>query len=311
PAIIHRIDDYLIAKETCEELGLTVDLPLALEAITKDSDNTEDHQSHERINFQRGMGKNYERLEFLGDCFLKMATSISTFTQNPNDNEFDFHVKRMLLLCNQNLFNTAQKLKLYENIRSASFSRRTWYPEGIKLLEGKGANKNGEEPIKHALGDKTIADVSEALMGAALLTHDKPGKWQPEHWRDAVRAVTKLVDNPAHAMDDWLDYSRSYEKPAYQTAEVRAATLELAKRVVKEHAYHFHYPRLLQAAFHHPSYPNLWSDGIPSYQRLEFLGDSLLDMTSITHLFYKYPDKDPQWLTEHKMAMVSNQFLGA
>ncbi|KAG9889143.1 dicer-like protein, partial [Aureobasidium melanogenum] len=122
---------------------------------------------------------------------------------------------------------------------------------------------------------------------------------------------TKLVDNPDHAMDDWLDYSRSYEKPAYQTAEVRAATLELAKRVVKEHAYHFRYPRLLQAAFHHPSYPNLWSDGIPSYQRLEFLGDSLLDMTSITHLFYKYPDKDPQWLTEHKMAMVSNQFLGA
>ncbi|KAG9677170.1 dicer-like protein 1, partial [Aureobasidium melanogenum] len=311
PAIIHRIDDYLIAKETCEELGLTVDLPLALEAITKDSDNTEDHQSHERINFQRGMGKNYERLEFLGDCFLKMATSISTFTQNPNDNEFDFHVKRMLLLCNQNLFNTAQQLKLYENIRSASFSRRTWYPEGIKLLEGKGANKNGEELIKHALGDKTIADVSEALMGAALLTHDKPGEWQPEHWRDAVRAVTKLVDNPDHAMDDWLDYSRSYEKPAYQTAEARAATLELAKRVEKEHAYHFQYPRLLQAAFHHPSYPNLWSDGIPSYQRLEFLGDSLLDMTSITHLFYKYPDKDPQWLTEHKMAMVSNQYLGA
>ncbi|KAI4727035.1 dicer-like protein 1 [Aureobasidium sp. EXF-10728] len=311
PAIIHRIDDYLIAKDTCEELGLTVDLPLALEAITKDSDNTEEHQNHERINFQRGMGKNYERLEFLGDCFLKMATSISTFTQNPNDNEFDFHVKRMLLLCNQNLFNAAQKLKLYENIRSASFSRRTWYPEGPKLLEGKGANKNGTEVIKHALGDKTIADVCEALMGAAFLTHDKPGEWQPEHWRDAVKAVTKLVDSPDHTMNDWSDYSRSYEKPAYQIAEARAATLELAKRVEKEHTYHFEYPRLLQAAFHHPSYPNLWSAGIPSYQRLEFLGDSLLDMTSITHLFYKHPDKDPQWLTEHKMAMVSNQFLGA
>jgi endoribonuclease Dicer len=290
---------------------LTADLSLALEAITKDSDNTEDHQTHERVNFQRGMGKNYERLEFLGDCFLKMATSISTFTQNPNDNEFDFHVKRMLLLCNQNLFNAAQKLKLYENIRSASFSRRTWYPEGIKLLEGKGANKNGQESMKHALGDKTIADVCEALMGAAFLTHDQPGKWQPEHWRDAVKAVTKLVDSPDHTMTDWSDYSRSYEKPAYQTAEARAANIELAKRVEKEHAYHFKYPRLLQAAFHHPSYPNLWSAGIPSYQRLEFLGDSLLDMTSITHLFYKRPDKDPQWLTEHKMAMVSNQFLGA
>ena len=123
PAIIHRIDEYLIAQETSKVLGLDIDIALTLEALTKDSDNTEDHQNHERINFQRGMGKNYERLEFLGDCFLKVATSISVFTQNPNDNEFDFHVKRMLLLCNKNLFNVAQELKIYENIRSRSFSR--------------------------------------------------------------------------------------------------------------------------------------------------------------------------------------------
>jgi endoribonuclease Dicer len=131
PAIIHRIDDYLIAREACDDLGLIVDLPLALEAVTKDSDNTDDHQNSERINFQRGMGNNYERLEFLGDCFLKMATSISTFTQNPNDNEFEFHVNRMLLLCNQNLFNAAVKLKLFESIRSSSFSR---YACGIHIL---------------------------------------------------------------------------------------------------------------------------------------------------------------------------------
>jgi endoribonuclease Dicer len=34
-------------------------------------------------------------------------------------------------------------------------------------------------------------------------------------------------------------------------------------------------------------------------------------MACVTHIFYNYPDKDPQWLTEHKMAMVSNKFLGA
>ena len=69
------------------------------------------------------MGKNYERLEFIGDCFLKMATSIALFTQNPDNDEFEYHVKRMLLICNKNLFNTALKLKLYEYIRSQSFSR--------------------------------------------------------------------------------------------------------------------------------------------------------------------------------------------
>ena len=48
---------------------------------------------------------------------------------------------------------------------------------------------------------------------------------------------------------------------------------------------------------------------VPDYQRLEFLGDAVLDMVSISWMFNKYADKNPQWLTEHKMAMVSNKFL--
>jgi endoribonuclease Dicer len=64
------------------------------------------------------------RVEFLGDCFLKMATSISTFVQNPDENEFEFHVRRMGMLCNQNLFETAvKKTNLVEYIRTMAFSR--------------------------------------------------------------------------------------------------------------------------------------------------------------------------------------------
>ena len=122
PAIIFRLESYLIALEACQTLHLDVKPDLALEALTKDSDNTEEHRN-EQIHFQRGMGKNYERLEFMGDCFLQMATSIALFTQNPDNDEFEYHVKRMLLICNKNLFNTAIKLKLYEYIRSQSFSR--------------------------------------------------------------------------------------------------------------------------------------------------------------------------------------------
>lgn len=122
PAIVSRLESYLIALEACQKLHLDVKPELALEALTKDSDNTEDHRN-EQIHFQRGMGKNYERLEFMGDCFLKMATSIALFTQNPDNDEFEYHVRRMLLICNKNLFNTAIELKLYEYIRSQSFSR--------------------------------------------------------------------------------------------------------------------------------------------------------------------------------------------
>lgn len=122
PAIIFRIEAYLIVLEACELLKLEIKPHLALEAFTKDSDNTEEHRT-EQIHFQRGMGKNYERLEFIGDCFLKMATSISLYAQNAADDEFESHVKRMLMICNKNLFGSAQKFKLYEYIRSQGFSR--------------------------------------------------------------------------------------------------------------------------------------------------------------------------------------------
>jgi endoribonuclease Dicer len=122
PAIIHRFEAYLLALEGCAVLGLDIGPSLALEAMTKDSENTEEH-GEAQIRFKSGMGPNYERLEFLGDCFLKMATSISVFVLQPDENEFEFHVRRMCMLCNKNLFKTAQKYGLYEYVRSEAFSR--------------------------------------------------------------------------------------------------------------------------------------------------------------------------------------------
>ena len=121
--------------EACKHVDLNVSPALALEALTKDSDNPEEN-GEENNNFRSGMGPNYERLEFLGDCFLKMATSISTFVLQPDENEFEFHVRRMLMLCNANLIDTAvgekkfvfsdgeeRGLQLYNYIRTEAFSR--------------------------------------------------------------------------------------------------------------------------------------------------------------------------------------------
>jgi len=128
-AIIHRLDSYLIAVEAFTHFGLSVKPELALEALTKDSDNTEEHRA-EQIHVQRGMGKNYERLEFIGDCFLKMGTSITLYSTSPDDNEFEYHVRRMLMICNSNLLGTALKAKLYEFVRSTAFSRSDYFLDG-------------------------------------------------------------------------------------------------------------------------------------------------------------------------------------
>lgn len=122
PSVIHRIESYLIALEFCNEVNLIVTPALALEAITKDSDSSAETAT-DRITVQTGMGQNYERLEFLGDCFLKMATSISIFVLHSGYDEYAMHVDRMCMLCNKNLFNNATEREWYKYIRGLSFQR--------------------------------------------------------------------------------------------------------------------------------------------------------------------------------------------
>ncbi|KAI0541575.1 hypothetical protein GGR58DRAFT_510891 [Xylaria digitata] len=299
PAIIYRLELCLIVLEACKSIGLDLQPNLALEAMTKDSDNTEE-RPEDQINLQRGMGKNYERLEFLGDSFLKMSTTIALFSQIPDCDEFRYHVDRMILICNRNLFNNALEIKLEESIRTKAFDRSLWYPEGLELLKGRRYSSRGV----HSLADKSIADVCEALIGAAYMT--TRGQ---KNFDMAIQAVTKFVNHSNHKMTTYNDYYAAYKIPEWQSSEPRAVHIDLASKIEKKMGYKFKYPRLLRSAFTHPSYGSLY-EGIPNYQRLEFLGDALLDMLCVDYLFHRFPGADPQWLTEHKMAMVSNQFLG-
>ncbi|KAK6853137.1 hypothetical protein PG995_009949 [Apiospora arundinis] len=307
PAIIHRMESNLIALEACEALGLQVRPDLALEAMTKDSDNTEEH-AEQKINFQRGMGNNYERLELLGDSFLKMSTTIALFARKADANEFQYHVDRMVMICNTNLFNHALELKLEESIRSKSFNRRIWYPDGLELLKGKQnesiMGRKGMGRGVHVLADKTIADVCEALIGAAYLSTYSQGDFDM-----AVKAVTKFTSNEQHTMMKFDDFLAGFVVPDWQKASPTAVHVHLAEQIEQRLGYRFRYPRLLRSAFTHPSYSFMY-ENIPHYQRLEFLGDALYDMVCVDYLFHRFTSADPQWLTEHKMAMVSNQFLG-
>ena len=116
----------------------------------------------------------------------------------------------------------------------------------------------------------------------------------------AVAAVSMLVNSKDHDVLTWREYFDLYAVPEYQTVGADAAELDLAKKIEEKLQYRFKYPRLLRSAFTHASYPTAWAK-VPCYQRLEFLGDSLLDMVCVEYLYHHYPDRDPQWLTEHKV----------
>lgn len=134
------------------------------------------------------------------------------------------------------------------------------------------------------------------MIGAALVSYKDTGDMDM-----AVKAVTAFVSNADHNISRWADYYPLYTKPRYQLAQPTASQLDLAKQIEKVHGYRFKSVRLLRSAFIHPSY-TFGAEKIPCYQRLEFLGDALLDMASIDFLFFRHPDRDPQWLTEHKVS---------
>lgn len=49
--------------------------------------------------------------------------------------------------------------------------------------------------------------------------------------------------------------------------------------------------------------------GLPHYERLEYLGDAVLDALVADHLFYLYPEKDEGFLTKARAKMVSRSTL--
>lgn len=300
PVVMYRIDSVLIASEICSSVDLAILPGLALEAVTKDSFNTEEH-GEDQLDFQPGMGKNYERLEFLGDTFLKMATTISVYTLYPHENEFEYHVKRMLMLNNRNLFSHAVKRNWPGYIRTRAFDRRTWYPSDIKLRKGKVTKAKAKQ---HCLSHKSIADVCEALIGAAYLTSKSD-----DNMDMAVKAVTTMVNSEDHTMTEFRDYFAKYKTPEWHSYEPTAAQRNMVECIAEITGYRFKRPPLLRSAFKHSSY--VYEEKIKrDYQQLEFLGDALIDMVVVDFLYTRFPEADPKWLTEHKMAMVSNQFLG-
>lgn len=78
------------------------------------------------------------------------------------------------------------------------------------------------------------------------------------------------------------------------------------KEVEKIIKYSFRDKTLLTRALTHPSY---FSERNLNYQKLEFLGDSILDFLVAEHLYIEYPDKSEGDLTQMRAAVVSKTAL--
>lgn len=73
--------------------------------------------------------------------------------------------------------------------------------------------------------------------------------------------------------------------------------------------YQFKNPKLLLTALTHTSYANESRTPVQHNERLEFLGDSVLQLVSADHLFHAYADRPEGDLTRTRASLVSEDAL--
>jgi len=93
---------------------------------------------------------------------------------------------------------------------------------------------------------------------------------------------------------------------AYEMTEERRAELV---RLSEQIGVPFHRLSLLDEALTHSSYTNEAKNCMPHNERLEFLGDAVLELASSTYLYERFPDCSEGELTKMRASLVQSETL--
>ncbi|XP_027354883.1 endoribonuclease Dicer homolog 3a [Abrus precatorius] len=302
PSLMYRIESFMLSSQLREEIdgqtsNFKIPCSLILEALTT-------LRCCEKFSM--------ERLELLGDSVLKYVVSCHLFLKYPKKHEGQLSAKRSWAVCNSTLHKLGTDRKLQGYIRDSAFEPRRWvapgqcsihpvccdcgletlevpldvkfYTENPKVVVGKFCDRG-----HRYMCSKTIADCVEALIGAYYVGG---GLFASLH-------VMKWL-----GIDAELELSLVDEAITAASLHAYVPKVSEIKGLEKKIGYEFSVKGLLLEAITHLSETEL---GIGCcYERLEFLGDSVLDLLITWHLYQSHRDVDPGVLTDLRSASVNN-----
>ncbi|KAH7447488.1 hypothetical protein KP509_01G108700 [Ceratopteris richardii] len=297
PSLMHRIESIVVATELHDFLssrfheGSAVSFEKVLEAITT-------RKCLDTLCL--------ERLETLGDSFLKYAVSRSLFLNHPEADEGCLSLQRVNKVCNAMLFALAKRIGLAGYIRDTLFDPAHWlapcHPAKYECNEHNARDMHGisskdmkQKPAgtcskNHRwIQRKTVADAIEALIGAYL---EDGG----EHAALGFMNFIGLNVSVNSEQIDVLRFSSQINLPLTKRINIEA--------IEKLLSYKFIHRGILIEAYTHASFAGHLGK---CYQRLEFLGDSVLDYLVTLHLYKQFRDAGPGLLTDLRSAIVSNE----
>ncbi|XP_070842506.1 ribonuclease 3 [Chaetodon trifascialis] len=232
----------------------------------------QDDPSPSRINHN-------ERLEFLGDAVVEFLTSVHLYYLFPSLEEGGLATYRTAIVQNQHLAMLAKKLEL---------DRFMLYAHGPDLCR--------ESDLRHAM-----ANCFEALIGAVYLEGGL---------EEARQLFGRLLFNGENLREVWLNYPPhplQVQEPQTDRQLIETSPV-LQKLTVFEDSIGvlFTHVRLLARAF------TLRTVGfnhltLGHNQRMEFLGDSIMQLVATEYLFIHFPDHHEGHLTLLRSSLVNNR----
>ncbi|CAL8071278.1 unnamed protein product [Calicophoron daubneyi] len=333
---------------------------------------------------------NLERMETIGDSFLKFVVTVHLYLSYPQAHEGRLSHLRSRVVCNANLHRLGRIKHLPDRMVAGKFSPcENWVPPGYVVRHDKRQNNQTKKDVpavdlniwstdplmddevllgikanedvktetvdnfaisdwdpdapevvqtqhkvdqclvivQQAIPDKSVADCVEALVGCYLTSRGE---------RSALRLMRWFGIDCLPAVDGYLRPSGApwvQPPPAIGPSDPRWNNLieahlawrfdELETRL----QYTFKDPSLLIQAFTHPSYHQLrkaprsnpdldtsteiFLTDTDCYQRLEFLGDAVLDYVITRFLYDDSKQHSPGVLTDLRSALVNNNIFAA
>ncbi|XP_076921742.1 endoribonuclease Dicer homolog 1-like [Bidens hawaiensis] len=302
PSIMRRVESMLLAVQLKNVISYPVPAYKILEALTAAS-------CQETFC--------YERAELLGDAYLKWVVSRYLFLRHPQKHEGQLTRMRQQMVSNMVLYQYALTKGLQSYIQADRFAPSRWAAPGVLPVFDEddketdflsdqetgaitetindeledGELDEGDSSSYRVLSSKTLADVVEALIGVYYV---EGGKQAANHF---MKWVGIQVD---------FDPATEIETQARAPGAVLDSILRSVDFGAIEGSLNFKFQdkSLLVEAITHASRP---SSGVSCYQRLEFVGDAVLDHLITKHLFFMYTDLPPGRLTDLRAAAVNNE----
>ncbi|CAE5956322.1 unnamed protein product [Arabidopsis arenosa] len=305
PSIMRRVESMLLAVQLKNLISYPIPTSKILEALTAAS-------CQETFC--------YERAELLGDAYLKWVVSRFLFLKYPQKHEGQLTRMRQQMVSNMVLYQFALVKGLQSYIQADRFAPSRWSAPGVPPVFDEDTKDGGssffdeeQKPVSEenshvfedgemedgelegdlssyrVLSSKTLADVVEALIGVYYV----------EGGKIAANHLMKWIG--IHVEDDPDEVEGTVKNVNVPESVLKSIDFVGLERALK---YEFKEKGLLVEAITHASRP---SSGVSCYQRLEFVGDAVLDHLITRHLFFTYTSLPPGRLTDLRAAAVNNE----